>query len=179
MQNAHTSSCSTVLVSHVSVWRDDVMTWKRFPHYWPYVKEIHQSPVDFPSQKDSNAGFDVFLDVSLNNRFNKQPRLIEDAMTVMWRHCYEFDQGVSGNDKNEDTWMWMYTKCKIHRNHHHSRNKYRIKNSCLLVKYPTGIIYVCHKILAWNIESFFSYSKTTKRIFLDMSWTSSTVPYLT
>ena len=25
---------------------DDIITWKHFPHYWPFVREIHQSLVD-------------------------------------------------------------------------------------------------------------------------------------
>ena len=27
---------------------DDVMKWKYFPRYWPFVREIHRSPVNFP-----------------------------------------------------------------------------------------------------------------------------------
>ena len=25
---------------------DDVINWKHFPHYWPFVQEIHRSPVN-------------------------------------------------------------------------------------------------------------------------------------
>ena len=27
---------------------DDVIKWKHFPRYWPFVREIHQSLVNFP-----------------------------------------------------------------------------------------------------------------------------------
>ena len=27
---------------------DDVITWKHFPRYWPFVRGIHQSPVNSP-----------------------------------------------------------------------------------------------------------------------------------
>ena len=27
---------------------DDVIKWKHFPHNWPFVREIHRSPVNFP-----------------------------------------------------------------------------------------------------------------------------------
>ena len=27
---------------------DDVIKWKHFPRYWPFVREIHRSPVNFP-----------------------------------------------------------------------------------------------------------------------------------
>ena len=33
----------------IYVWRiDDVINWKHFPCYWPFVRGIHQSPVDSP-----------------------------------------------------------------------------------------------------------------------------------
>ena len=27
---------------------DDVIKWKQFPHYWPFVRGIHRSPVNSP-----------------------------------------------------------------------------------------------------------------------------------
>ena len=29
-------------------WHDDVIKWKHFPRYWPFVREIHRSPVNSP-----------------------------------------------------------------------------------------------------------------------------------
>ena len=29
-------------------WHDDVIKWKHFPRNWPFVREIHRSPVNFP-----------------------------------------------------------------------------------------------------------------------------------
>ena len=34
---------------------DDIMTWKQFPHYWPFVRGIHRSAVDSP-HKESVCG---------------------------------------------------------------------------------------------------------------------------
>ena len=31
---------------HGLCWHDDVIKWKHFPHYWPFVREIHRSPVN-------------------------------------------------------------------------------------------------------------------------------------
>ena len=31
-----------------SWWHDDVIKWKHFPRYWPFVREIHRSPVNSP-----------------------------------------------------------------------------------------------------------------------------------
>ena len=33
--------------------RDDVIKWKHFPCYWPFVRGIHQSPVNFPHKGQS------------------------------------------------------------------------------------------------------------------------------
>ena len=30
------------------VWHDDVIKWKHFPRYWPFVRGIHGSPVNSP-----------------------------------------------------------------------------------------------------------------------------------
>ena len=31
-----------------STWHDDVIKWKHFPRYWPFVRGIHRSPVNSP-----------------------------------------------------------------------------------------------------------------------------------
>ena len=38
---------------HPAVYHDDVIKWKHFPHYWPFVLGIHQSPVNSRSSKQS------------------------------------------------------------------------------------------------------------------------------
>ena len=45
-----------------------------------------------PSQRGSNAGFDVFFDVSLNKWLNKQSsrRWFETPVWSLWRHCYAY-----------------------------------------------------------------------------------------
>ena len=30
------------------LWHDDVIKWKHFPHYWPFMRGIHRSPVNSP-----------------------------------------------------------------------------------------------------------------------------------
>ena len=32
----------------ITIEHDDVIKWKHFPRYWPFVREIHRSPVNFP-----------------------------------------------------------------------------------------------------------------------------------
>ena len=52
---------------------DDVIEWKHFPRYWPFVRGIHRSPVNspvpvkFPTQRPVTRSFGVFFDLPLNN----------------------------------------------------------------------------------------------------------------
>ena len=32
----------------LTTFHDDVIKWKHFPRNWPFVREIHRSPVNFP-----------------------------------------------------------------------------------------------------------------------------------
>ena len=48
---SHRTETTTVLLFiciSYSYCHDDVINWKHFPLYWPFVKTIHRSPVDFP-----------------------------------------------------------------------------------------------------------------------------------
>ena len=44
---------------------DDVIKWKHFPHYWPFVWGIHRG---LPAQRPVTWSFDVFFDLCLNKR---------------------------------------------------------------------------------------------------------------
>ena len=61
---------------------DDVIRWKHFPRNWPFVRGIHRpGPV--------TRSFDVFFDLRLNKRLNKQPWgwWFETPSWLLWRHC--------------------------------------------------------------------------------------------
>ena len=45
----------------LAFFHDDVMKWKHFPRYWSFVRGIHQSPVNSPHTKASNAELWCFL----------------------------------------------------------------------------------------------------------------------
>ena len=74
---------------------DDVIKWKHFPRYWPFVRRIHRSPVnspqnspipgEFPAQRPVTRSFDVFFDLRLNKCLSKQGWgwWFE---TSLWRH---------------------------------------------------------------------------------------------
>ena len=35
-------------ISQHEIFHDEVIKWKHFPHYWPFVRGIHRSPVNSP-----------------------------------------------------------------------------------------------------------------------------------
>ena len=68
-----------------SVNHDDVIQWKHFPHYWPFVWGIHWSP----AQRPVMWSFDVFFDLCLNKRLSKHSWgwWFEMLLCPLWRHC--------------------------------------------------------------------------------------------
>ena len=67
---------------------DDVIQWKHFPRYWPYVGN---SPVtgEFLAQRPVTRSFDVFFDLHLTKLLSKQPWgwWFETPSRPLWRHC--------------------------------------------------------------------------------------------
>ena len=86
LYNILTTSHATSSVSH---YHDDVIKWKHFPRYWPFVREIHRSPVNSPIQRPVTRSFDIFFDLRLNKRLSKQSWgwWFETPSWSLWRHC--------------------------------------------------------------------------------------------
>ena len=80
-------------VSHASLpWpiiHVDVVRWKHFPRYWPFVRGINWSSVEIHSQRPETWSFDVFFDLLLNKLLSKQSRRrsFEMPSCPLWRHC--------------------------------------------------------------------------------------------
>ena len=68
---------------------DEVIKWKHFPHYWTFVRGIHRSVVEFPSQRPVMQNFDVFFDLRLNKCLRKQSWCwwFEMPSSWLWCHC--------------------------------------------------------------------------------------------
>ena len=68
-------------------WHDDVIKWKPFPRYWPFVRGIHRSPVNSRT-KASDAELWCFFDRRLNERLSKQSWgwWFETLSRPLWRH---------------------------------------------------------------------------------------------
>ena len=70
----------------VAEWHDDVIKWKHFPRYWPFVRGTHRG---FPAQRPVTRRFDVFFDIHLNKRLSKQSWgwWFEAPSLSLWRQC--------------------------------------------------------------------------------------------
>ena len=71
---------------------DDVIKWKHFPRYWPFVRRIHRSPVNSP-QKASDAELWCFLWINgwANNRETgdlRRHRANHDVIVMMFYGAY-------------------------------------------------------------------------------------------
>ena len=71
---------------HVLELHDDVITWKHFPRYWPFVRGIHRSPVN-SKQRGQWRGALVFSLICA--RLSKQWRgwWFETPSRPLWHHC--------------------------------------------------------------------------------------------
>ena len=63
----------------------EFMTWKRFPHHWPFERWIHQSPVDSPDKRPVIWSFVVSFTDGLNNPLNKQSSCWKFKTRWCWR----------------------------------------------------------------------------------------------
>ena len=91
------------------IWaHDDAIKWKQFPHYWPFVRGIHRSPVNFP-HKGQWRGTLMFslicawINGWANNRETSDLR----------RHRAHYDVTVMNiSCKFTDSWLYNHKKTK-------------------------------------------------------------------
>ena len=57
--------CENRYHAMTSPWHDDVIKWKHFPRYWPFVRGIHRSPVNSPHKGQWHC---VWINGWVNNR---------------------------------------------------------------------------------------------------------------
>ena len=71
---------------------DDVIKWKHFPRYWPFVRGIHRSRW-IPHTKASDAELRCFLWSAPDKRLSKRPWgwWFETPSWSLWRQCNEND----------------------------------------------------------------------------------------
>ena len=64
---------------------DDVIKWKYFPGFWPFVRGIHWSPGNSPHKGQSRGALIFFLDLRLSK--HSRGWWFETPSHSLWRHC--------------------------------------------------------------------------------------------
>ena len=75
---------------------DDVIKWKNFPRYWPFVWGLHRSPVNSPHKGHVTRSFTVSFDLRLNKRLSNNR---EDGDLRRHRAHYDATVMVYGRDR--------------------------------------------------------------------------------
>ena len=91
---------SWYIVFDIDPSHDDIMSWKRFPHYWPFVSGIDQSSMNSHHKHSVMQCFDVLFVISLYT--------VEQRVELLWRH---FDDNIV-----------QYSNSLIHRSHISPKN---------------------------------------------------------
>ena len=90
---------SLLVTYFVCIQHAEVLTHKRFPHYWPFVRVIHRSPVDSPDTGLVMRSFDVSLFVSMDKLLKKtiespvvwgDVTLTKSVRTIVWFQVFMF-----------------------------------------------------------------------------------------
>ena len=89
------TSCDTGCVQ--SLFHDDVIKWKHFLRYWPFVQGLYRSPVNSPAKRSVTRSFDIFFELRLNKRLSKQwwGWWFDTPSCPLWRQCNGFQRRVS------------------------------------------------------------------------------------
>ena len=69
-------------LKHISILHDDVITWKHFPRYWPFVRGIHRPPVNSPNKGQWRGALMFSL------------TWFETPSNPLWRHCNEISRSL-------------------------------------------------------------------------------------
>ena len=67
---------------------DDIIKWKYFPRYWPFVRGIHRSPVNSPHKGQWRGAMMFSLIRTLNKRLSKHSSdwWFGTPSCPLWRH---------------------------------------------------------------------------------------------
>ena len=73
------------------LWYDDVIKWKHFPRYWPFVRGIHWSPVNSLHKGQWRGALMFSLICAWINGWvnNREAGDLRRPSRPLWRHCNE------------------------------------------------------------------------------------------
>ena len=60
------------MTDKICIWHDDVIKWKHFPRYWPFVRGIHRSSANSSHNGQWRGSLMFSLICALNKRMSKQ-----------------------------------------------------------------------------------------------------------
>ena len=83
------SSLCLQISQHLTYLHEDVINWKHFPCYWPFMRGIHWSPVNSPHKGQWRGALMFSLICALNKRLSKQSWSwwFETLSHSLWRLC--------------------------------------------------------------------------------------------
>ena len=113
----------------------DVIEWKHFPRYWPFVRGIHRSPLNSP-YKACDAELWCFLWSASELGKQSWGLWFETLLRPLWRHCngvdvwlvymqlccrdtdrYEFGlkdlRGISNKSVKDNAWLTWSAPCLL------------------------------------------------------------------
>ena len=76
--------CNPNLINKHHTSHDDVIKWKHFPRYWPFVRGIHRSPLNYPHKGQWREALKFSL---ICARINSWGWWFETLSCSLWRHC--------------------------------------------------------------------------------------------
>ena len=82
---------------------DNVIAWKHFPDYWPFVQRNHMTSVDSHQKEEVMPSFHSFFVISLSKILNKQLNFrwlrCHDAQVISlrWVNKYDFNTCTYGS----------------------------------------------------------------------------------
>ena len=101
------------------VWNDhdDVIIWKHFPRYWPFMRGIHRSPAH---KRQWRGALMLSLICARNKRLSKHwwGWWVETPLRSLWRHCNVIDFLDQKyfiylpHRKVEELYIYIYIPCK-------------------------------------------------------------------
>ena len=131
--------------------QDDVIKWKHFSRYWPFVQGIHGSPVNLPSQGPVRQNMFSLICVWTKGWVN-----IRDAGDLR-RHRAHYDVVVIGHSHKWSAFRFSVIRCAV------DSPAWAVWNPVLFQRSPT-VSYIalttgkgllqCHTRTLWKIRNY-------------------------